>query len=183
MTGVELLQAYLAMMNTGDSDLIGTFATRNYRDHDPIMQIPMLRPDSGATGNLRDLHKQAAFLAIPTVNVEFALCDVLEDDDKIAYRLEGVGSMLVLAVESGFPGVTPLMSAEPNCPIPIDAPTRLVAPRSAMIADIPASQRDQIDRLEGIEYTIDYRCVGIFRVVAGRLSERWGRQTLLRNLQ
>jgi hypothetical protein len=147
--GVDLVRSFVDdCLNGHRRDAVETIFSPAYRDHHPL-RVPVAgeEPAAGWAGTTRDVQVVIDFLAQDSVDIAFVLEDVFGTDDRVGYRLFGEGT-LALAPSSGLlrPG------GEPEASAPISGSGHLV----------------------GNRLHVEYLSIGIFKVAASRLAERWG---------
>lgn len=131
-------------LNGATPDAVERFVASDYHDHSLYYPVPAKRPLT-----MPDREHLLAFinyLAAPDVHLQFTLQDVLEEGDKVAYRLL-------------IDGAVPLLTG-PSSPSPADS--------EAGLAYLGRSSG------EALEMRVRYLGVGMVTFQDGHLLEHWG---------
>lgn len=140
------------VLNGHSIEAMREIVSPSFVDHDPIDVHAGTGRRRVGMDYLEDLVR---FLGLPVVDVRFKLEDLLEDGDRIAYRLFGEG---VVRVDTGS-----LASGSGDA-----ADGRSSGSRVVRVGGLPEGA------LLGEALHTEYSGVGIFRVEFGLLHERWG---------
>jgi SnoaL-like domain len=140
------------VLNGHSIEALPEIVSPNFVDHDPI---EVHGPTGQRRMGLAYLEDLVRFLDLPVVDVRFELEDLLEDGDRIAYRLFGEGVIRVDVGSLARGGAVTVGARPPESQV-----ARLGELREGLLL--------------GEMLHTEYSGVGIFRVESGRLRERWG---------